>query len=75
MITNDKTWKMSSDILALMQDGMTVGQFLDALVLAQCSILSVVPTHKVIREIADEIREKIIANTTFIKTKNERRNN
>ncbi|MBD5256026.1 MAG: hypothetical protein HDS50_00125 [Bacteroides sp.] len=72
MITDEKTWEKSADILALMQDGMTVGQFLDALVLAQCSILSVVPTHKAIREFADEIREKIIANTTFIKAKNER---
>lgn len=71
MITDDKTWKKSEEILKLMEDGMSVGQFLDALVLAQCTILSIVPTHKAIREIADEIREKIIANTTFIKERND----
>ncbi len=71
MITDDKTWEKSAEILKLMEEGMTVGQFLDALVLAQCTILSVAPTHKVIREIAAEIREKIIANTTLIKESND----
>lgn len=71
MITDDRTWKKSAEILALMQDGMTVGQFLDALVLAQATILSVVPTHKAIREIAEDIREKIIANATHIKATND----
>ncbi|MDE6649787.1 MAG: hypothetical protein K2K45_07640 [Muribaculaceae bacterium] len=68
MITDDKVWQKSEEILNLMEDGMSVGSFLDALVLAQCTILSLAPTHKAIREIAEEIREKIIANTTFIKT-------
>ena len=71
MITDDKVWQKSKDILKLMEDGMSVGSFLDALVLAQCTILAVVPTHKAIREIAEEIREKIIANTTLIKTRND----
>ena len=71
MITDDKVWQKLKDILNLMEDEMSVGSFLDALVLAQCTILSVVPTHTPIREIAEEIREKIIANTTFIKARND----
>lgn len=54
-----------------MENGITVRQFLDALTWSQSVIIAQVPTYKGMREIADEIREKIIANSTFIKSSQE----
>lgn len=72
MITDEKAHEISTKILQLMENGITVGQFLDALTWSQSVILSQT-TYKGIREIASEIRDKIIANATFIKESNDER--
>lgn len=71
MITDKKSHEISTKILQLMENGITVRQFLDALTWSQSVIIAQMPTYKGIREIADEIREKIIANSTFIKSSQE----
>lgn len=71
MITDKKINELSAKMLELMSEAETVGQFLDALTLAQSSVISQASTYKHIREIASEIRDKIIANATFIKERNE----
>ena len=70
MITDEKSLKLSEKIMSLMTEDYTVGQFLDALAWSQSLILSQLPTHSGVREMADNIREKVIANTTFIKASN-----
>lgn len=72
MITDEKTHDIATKILQCMENGISVGQFLDALTWSQSVILSQT-TYKGIREIASEIRDKIIANATFIKESNDER--
>lgn len=71
MITDEKSHEISTKILQLMGNGITVRQFLDALTWSQSVIIAQMPTYKGIREIAEEIREKIIANSTFVKSSQE----
>lgn len=72
MITDEKSHDISTKILQLMENGITIRQFLDALTWSQSVILSQT-TYQGIREIASEIRDKIIANATFIKESNDER--
>ena len=72
MITDEKSHDISTKILQLIENGITVRQFLDALTWSQSVILSQT-TYQGIREIASEIRDKIIANATFIKESNDER--
>lgn len=67
MITDKKVWDKSKEILELITDEMTLGGFMDAVMIAQCTILAQALSYSQIREAADEIRDKIIANSTYIK--------
>lgn len=69
MITDKKVWDKSREILELMSTDMTIGQFLDALLIAQCTIIAQAADYTAIRECADEIKDKVIANSTYIKEK------